>query len=247
MPDMYLDVRHIQKSFGREVVLQGISFSLPQEKTLAILGKSGSGKTTLLKILAGLETPDAGAVLLGGQDIASWSPQRRNMVYLYQEPLLFPHLNVFENLAFGLRIRRIPETEIHSRTDTLLLELGLEDQQRKMPNQLSGGQKQRVAFGRALNIQPPIILLDEPFGALDPATRTQMQELYRRLAALHRISALLVTHDLKEALLMGDQWALLQDGQLRVYPDKRQFALDSATGVRGEISFWEDLCKDLGE
>lgn len=242
---MLLEVAQLQKSFGQEHVLRDISFSLEAGHTLAVLGKSGSGKTTLLKILAGLEQPDTGAVLLHGQAVNDWPPQRRNMVYLYQEPLLFPHLDVFENIAFGLRLRRLPQEEITAKTTLLVQELGIKDQIHKMPHQLSGGQKQRVAFGRALNIQPEIILLDEPFGALDPVTRTQMQDLYRNLAKRHRISALLVTHDLKEALLMGDRWAVIQEGVLRVYPDRKHFALDQSTGVLEELSFWEKLKNDL--
>jgi putrescine transport system ATP-binding protein len=241
---MYLRVDHISKSYGAEQVLDQCTLQLAQHRTLSILGRSSSGKTTLLKIMAGLEQPDAGEVLLEGRRMNAVPPHQRNIVYLYQEPLLFPHLDVFENLAFGLRLRQLPGPEVRERVEQLLMELELTDHARKAPGQLSGGQRQRVAFGRALIINPRVLLLDEPFGALDALTRTGMQQLFKRMAREYAITALFVTHDLKEALLMGDEIAVMDRGKLRTYSSKRAFIADPGTGVGEEIAFWEGLQND---
>ncbi len=238
---MFLKISHINKSFGQEQVLQDLSFSLEAQRLLSILGRSGSGKTTLLKIIAGLETPDGGSVELDGKAMDNLPAHLRNIVYLYQEPLLFPHLNAFENIAFGLRLRKLPEVEIRQKTGDMLASLDLSGQSNKMPDQLSGGQRQRVAFGRALIINPRVLLLDEPFGALDTETRQAMQQLLKRIVADFKITTLFVTHDLKEALLMGDEIALMQDGILKKYETKTDFIQDARTGVQEEIGFWERL------
>ncbi|MEO1451380.1 MAG: ABC transporter ATP-binding protein, partial [Bacteroidota bacterium] len=199
-----LRVSNISKSYKTEKVLAQVDFQLEKGQTLSILGRSGSGKSTLLKLIAGLESPDAGQVEWEGQDLTDVAPQARQMVYLYQSPLLFPHLNVFENLAFGLRIRQKKQPTIRQAVGELLEQIDLQDQAKKFPYQLSGGQQQRVNFGRALIIRPRVLLLDEPFGKLDPETRSQMQILFRNIALETRMTALFVTHDPKEALLMGD-------------------------------------------
>ena len=240
---MLLQATGISKRYGKEAVLLDLQFSLGAHEVLSVLGRSGSGKTTMLKILAGLETPDAGVVRLDGQVINQTPPNRRGIVYLYQEALLFPHLDVFENVAFGLRLQRIPDREIRTRVDEMLVELELSDQARKRPEQLSGGQRQRVSFGRALIINPRVLLLDEPFGALDTETRLTMQQFFLRIARRHRITAVFVTHDLREALLMGDRIGLMENGRLNIYPDKAAFIADAKTGVQREIEFWNKIIK----
>src|SRR5262249_13796668 len=152
--------------------------------------RSGCGKTTLLKIIAGLLDPDSGAVFLQETNINGVPAHKRNIVYLYQEALLFPHLNVFENIAFGLRLRKMPEAIIHNRTMEMIRSLELEEQREKMPHLLSGGQKQRVSFGRALIINPLLLLLDEPFGNLDVGTRAGMQEFFRTVAQKFKITSI---------------------------------------------------------
>ena len=238
---MFLEAKNINKGFGAEKVLDDLSLQLAEHEMLSILGRSGSGKTTLLKILAGLESPDKGMVLLQGQDMGPLPPNRRNIVYLYQEPLLFPHLNVFENIAFGLRLRKAPEGAVQKRVAEMLANLELPEQARKMPHQLSGGQRQRVAFGRALIINPKVLLLDEPFGALDAETRASMQQLLKRIAKAFAITALFVTHGLKEALIMGDRIGLMQQGKLKVYDSKKAFIEDVETGVQAEMDFWREI------
>lgn len=236
---MFLEIKNLSKKFKSETVLQNVSFSLQQGDLMAVLGRSGSGKTTLLKSLAGLESPDAGQIWVEGKDLSQAPPQARGMVYLYQEPLLFPHLNVFENLAFGLRLKKTDGAQLKTQVTTLLERLGLADQAHKAPHQLSGGQRQRVSFGRALLVQPRLLLLDEPFASLDMEIRAQMQTLFLDLARSYQMTALLVTHDLKEALVMGSRFGLLQEGQLRLYETAADFIADEQTGVQREIAFWQ--------
>ena len=238
---MLLSVENIKKSFGERTILQSISFGLQQHHTLGILGKSGCGKSTLLKIIAGLEAADSGTVALQEKPINALAAHLRGVIYLFQEPLLFPHLNVSENIAFGLKVRKLPTSDIKNKLAQTLLNLELEAHAKKMPHQISGGQKQRVAFGRALILNPPLLLLDEPFSSLDVETRANMQALYKRIAAEYDITALFVTHDLKEALTMGDQIAYMENGILEVYPSKTAFINDEKTGVRGERDFWSNL------
>ncbi|MDB2606413.1 ABC transporter ATP-binding protein [Zobellia sp.] len=238
---MFLEVQHIVKSFGDEKVVKDLSFSLQAKQTLSILGKSGCGKTTMLKTIGGLITPDSGKILLNEIDVTETKPEKRNIVYLYQEDLLFPHLNAFENIAFGLRLKKIANSIVEEKVNHMLQSLELEGQAGKMPSQLSGGQRQRVSFGRAISTGPSLLLLDEPFGSLDTGTRKRMQALFKKLTAEFEITSLFVTHDLKEAVLMGDRIGFMEDGILKVYEDKKEFIQDPQTGVQSEIEFWGGL------
>lgn len=238
---MFLHVNHITKAYRGKQVLGDVSFSLREHSTLSILGKSGCGKSTLLKIIAGLELQDSGTIMLLQQNISILKPQDRNIVYLFQEALLFPNMNVFENIAFGLRIRKYNNADIKDRVYSLVESLQLTDHLQKMPGELSGGQKQRVAFGRALIINPPLILLDEPFSSLDVETRTHMQQLYKDIARQFSITALFVTHDLKEALLMGDTISYMENGCLQVFDTREEFINSNKSEVKNEIAFWNTL------
>ncbi len=229
---MFLEVQNIVKSFGHEQVVKDLTFSLEAKRTLSILGKSGCGKTTMLKTIGGLVAPESGSIRLNGEDITHKKPEKRNIVYLYQEDLLFPHLNAFENIAFGLRLKKIPERIIRVQVQHMLGSLELESQAEKMPSQLSGGQRQRVSFGRAIITNPSLLLLDEPFGSLDAGTRQRMQGLFKKLADEYGITSLFVTHDLKEAMLMGDEIGFMQAGILKVYTNKSDFIADPETGVK---------------
>ena len=239
--NIFLRVRELRKAFGKEHILKELSLDLKAGDTLSILGRSGCGKTTFLKILAGLESMQQGQIFLDGQDISQRSPQNRNIVYLYQEPLLFPHMNVWENIAFGLRIKNAPSAQITERVESLINNLGLTRHATKRPDQLSGGQKQRVAFGRAIIINPSLLLLDEPFASLDVETRSAMQQLFKNLAKKYTITSIFVTHDLKEALLMGDRIAYMQQGSLTTYESRNDFINDPGIGVLDEIAFWTGL------
>ncbi len=237
---MFLQINQLTKHFGKEQVLNEVNFTLEERKLLSILGKSGSGKTTLLKIIAGLETADSGVIKVENKVMNDVPPHRRNIVYLYQEPLLFPHLNVFENIAFGLRLRKEKDVVIRQKVLNMLEELELSDQATKMSTQLSGGQRQRVAFGRALIINPTVLLLDEPFGALDTETRQTMQVLLKKIVAQHPITTIFVTHDLKEAIIMGDQVGIMEKGVLNIFNSKKDF-ITTVESVKNEIDFWKGL------
>lgn len=238
---MFLEVHNIVKSFNHEHVVKALNFNLDAHKTLSILGKSGCGKTTMLKIIAGLVKPDSGTISLKDENITNARPEKRNVVYLYQEDLLFPHLNAFENIAFGLRLKKTPEIQIKEKVSHMIESLELNGQAGKMPTQLSGGQRQRVSFGRAIITNPSLLLLDEPFGSLDAGTRQRMQSLFKKLTQEFNITSLFVTHDLKEAVLMGDEIGFMRAGNLQVYKDKQDFINDPNTGVQEEIEYWRSL------
>ena len=236
-----LTVEQLSKSYGNRAVLSAIALQCGAGETLSIVGRSGCGKTTLLRILAGLLPHDTGSIVLNGAPMDNVPAEQRRIVYLSQSPLLFPHLDVAGNLAFGMRIRRIPAGEIKTATDEMLEALGLSGFAKRKPDTLSGGQQQRVAFGRALLTQPAVLLLDEPFGSLDAGTRAEMQEFYTQLAAKHRFAALFVTHDVKEALVTGTRFARMADGRLVTYATVRDFAADPETGLKNEQEFWKNL------
>ncbi|KIX21532.1 sulfate ABC transporter ATP-binding protein [Flavobacterium sp. 316] len=236
-----LELKHISKNFGTEKILSEVSLSLEKGKTLSLLGSSGSGKTTLLKIIAGLEKQDSGSIFLNETEISQTKPQNRQCIYLYQEPLLFPHLNVFENIAFGLRIRKEKEELIQQKVNEIVELIDLTSHVNKMTHQLSGGQRQRISFARAIIIKPKVLLLDEPFGALDTTTREQMQKLFKKLSQTMQISSLFVTHDIKESIIMGDSISKIEKGKLIQYEDKKDFFQDSASGVQNEINFWKQF------
>jgi len=236
-----LRLSSIRKAFGDVPVLRDISLELPPMHTMSILGKSGGGKTTLLKIIAGLLTPDDGQIFWNGLPQNEVPLSDRGMVYIYQEPILFDHMTVFENIAYGLRIRKMDRTEIQEKVVQMLDDLGLSSHAQKRPSELSGGQRQRVSFGRAVIFGPKVLLLDEPFGNLDPMTRERMQELYRQIVQKYQMAAIFVTHDVKEALLLGDDFGLLEYGELSYYPTKEAFSKDPRTGVAREQEFWQQF------
>ncbi|WP_338876702.1 ABC transporter ATP-binding protein [Spirosoma sp. SC4-14] len=236
-----LDVLGLSKRFNQSSILSNVSFELPAGEVFAVLGRSGCGKTTLLKILAGLESANDGDIRMDGKSILTIPPERRQIVYLYQEPLLFPHLNVFENVAFGLRIRNVDKTRVDQQVNDLLADLELSDQAQKHPGQLSGGQRQRVSFGRALIIKPRLLLLDEPFGNLDAQTRASMQLLFGRVAQQYSMTALFVTHDIREALTVGTRFGYLDRGVMTSFDTINEFVADPRTGVNAELNFWESI------
>ena len=233
-----LRVQDIDVRLGGQLILREVSFVVEAHTTMAIIGASGCGKTTLLRTIAGLVVAERGQIMLGTENIDSLAPNRRGIVYLNQEPLLFPHLNLFENIAFGLRLRRVTDAEIRERVEKLLLQLELDGLEIRHPVALSGGQRQRVAFGRALAVDPALLLLDEPFSNLDPEIRANMQDLFKRLANERGTTALFVTHDLKELIQVGDSFAMIREARVYTYRDRHEFCADPTSGVDREAAFW---------
>ena len=209
-----LRVRGLSKWFGTEQVLDDISFSIDEGESLAILGHSGSGKTTTLRIIAGLEAPDTGEIMLGGRRIEHLPARERNIGVIFQNYALFPRMTVTENICFGLRIRGVGRDERQRVAAGMLALTGLSDQCDKYPAQLSGGQQQRVAIARALAYQPALLLFDESFSALDPQTRGGLRREIRALLRQLRVPALFITHDQEEAMELGDQIAILSHGRI---------------------------------
>ena len=209
-----LEFQSISKSFDQQPVLRDISLSVEVAEFLTLLGPSGSGKTTLLRLAAGFEHPDAGNVVLRGNDITGLPPYRRRVNTVFQNYALFPHLNVAGNVAFGLQNFKLSKVEIHSRVTAVLDMVQLQNLSDRFPHQLSGGQQQRVGLARALVMQPDVLLLDEPFGALDQRLRQQMQQELKVLQRRLELALLFVTHDQEEALSLSDRIALLHDGCL---------------------------------
>lgn len=204
----------ISKRFGETVALRGVSFQVPGGKFVTLLGPSGCGKTTFLRLVAGFIRPDEGQIMLGGQVITDTPPNRRQIGIVFQNYALFPHMSVERNISFGLRMRHdLPEI-VRSRTEELIDLVGLRELRQRYPNQLSGGQQQRVALARALAIQPRVLLLDEPFGALDRKLRLQMQVEVKKLIRDLGITTVFVTHDQEEALTMSDLVAVMNAGQV---------------------------------
>ncbi len=206
------------KRYGSQAVLDGVDLHVPPGQLLALLGPSGSGKSTILRIIAGLDAPDAGTVLIDGQDAASLSPGERRIGFVFQGYALFAHMTAAENVAFGLQVmpraRRASTAAIAAEVSRLLAMVRLDGLGARLPSQLSGGQCQRVALARALAIRPRILLLDEPFGALDRAVRDELRAELRRVQSELGITTVLVTHDPEEAELLADQTILLAGGRV---------------------------------
>jgi sulfate transport system ATP-binding protein len=211
---MSIVVRDITKRFGPFTALDGVSLEVPTGALTALLGPSGSGKSTLLRVVAGLEKPDAGAVLIAEEDVTAVVPQRRGVGFVFQHYAAFKHMTVYENVAFGLRIRRRPRTDVRSRVAELLRLVQLEGFASRYPAQLSGGQRQRMGLARALAVDPKVLLLDEPFGALDARVRKELRAWLRRLHDETHTTTVIVTHDQEEAMEVADHVALMNAGRI---------------------------------
>lgn len=211
---MSIVVKSLSKTFGTFQALTDVSLEAPSGSLLALLGPSGSGKTTLLRIIAGLETADHGLVLYQDEDVTHQSPRDRQVGFVFQHYALFRHMSVFENVAFGMRVRRKPNAEIQARVRELLHLVRLEGLEKRYPSQLSGGQRQRVALARALAVQPRILLLDEPFGALDAKVRQELRQWLRQLHDEIHLTTVFVTHDQEEAFEVADRVVVMRNGKI---------------------------------
>jgi sulfate transport system ATP-binding protein len=209
-----ISVKNISKRFGNFQALDNVSLEVPAGSLLALLGPSGSGKTTLLRIIAGLEGADSGSVLYEDEDVTAASARDRNVGFVFQHYALFRHMTVFENIAFGLRVRKARRDAVDSRVRELLHLVRLEGLERRYPSQLSGGQRQRVALARALAIRPKVLLLDEPFGALDAKVRQELRAWLRSLHDEIHVTSLFVTHDQDEAFEVADTVVVMNQGRV---------------------------------
>ncbi len=211
---MSITVERVTKSFGTFVALNEVSLEVPSGALLALLGPSGSGKTTLLRIVAGLEDADSGVVRYHDEDVTHAPVTERNVGFVFQHYALFRHLSVFENVAFALRVRGVPRARVRERVRELLRLVQLEGLERSLPSQLSGGQRQRIALARALAAEPKVLLLDEPFGALDAKVRQELRQWLRRLHDELHVTSVFVTHDQEEAFEVADRVVIMNHGRI---------------------------------
>jgi sulfate transport system ATP-binding protein len=211
---MSIHVRNISKRFGDFVAVDDVSLEVESGSLMALLGPSGSGKSTLLRIIAGLETADSGEILLSGKDATALKPQKRNVGFVFQHYAAFKHMTVRDNIAFGLKVRKRPKAEIKDRVDELLNLVQLHNFGDRYPAQLSGGQRQRMGLARALAPEPQVLLLDEPFGALDARVRAELRDWLMRLHDVVHVTTVFVTHDQEEAMEISDRIAVINHGRL---------------------------------
>jgi spermidine/putrescine transport system ATP-binding protein len=214
MGDVCLEIREVVKKFGSVTAVDRVSLQIERGEFFSLLGPSGCGKTTLLRMIAGFETTTEGQILINGEDIAPLPPYKRPVNTVFQHYALFPHMNIFQNVAFGLERKQMPKREIAKLVGEALDQVRLSGFEKRRPSQLSGGQKQRVALARALVLRPQVLLLDEPLGALDMKLRKEMQVELKNLQERLKITFVFVTHDQEEALVMSDRIAIMNHGRL---------------------------------
>ncbi len=219
---MAIEARSVTKRFGEFVALNDVSVEVESGSLTALLGPSGSGKSTLLRVIAGLEQPDSGSVFISGKEATALSPQKRGVGFVFQHYAPFKHMTVWDNVAFGLRIRKRPKAETAARVDQLLELVQLGGLGERYPAQLSGGQRQRMALARALAPEPEVLLLDEPFGALDARVRSELREWLRRLHDEMHVTTVFVTHDQEEALELADRIAVMNRGEVEQVAPPRE-------------------------
>jgi sulfate transport system ATP-binding protein len=248
---MYVEMKNIYKQYGDFRASDNVSFGIEKGKLVALLGPSGSGKTTLLRMIAGLETPNAGDIFIDGKRVNDIPASKRGIGFVFQSYALFRYMTVYDNVAFGLELQKVPKAEIKERVMKLLEITGLSGMEKRYPNQLSGGQRQRVAFARALAPNPQVLLLDEPFSALDYQTRLEVSDDIGKIIKEQKKTAILVTHDISEAISMGDSVVILSHRPAHIkkvvninlsIPDRTPFTSRQAPEFAGYFNeIWEDI------
>ena len=237
---MSIDVSGVSKRFGDFVALDDVNVTLRTGQLTALLGPSGGGKSTLLRIIAGLDTADSGRVSIEGIDATKLPPQKRNVGFVFQHYAVFKHMTVAKNVSFGLQIRKRPKDEIAARVDELLKLVHLSQFGHRLPSQLSGGQRQRMALARALAVEPKVLLLDEPFGALDAKVRKELREWLRRLHDEVHVTTIFVTHDQEEAMEVADEIVVINEGRVEQIGTPDQLydepANDFVMGFLGQVT-----------
>ena len=210
----YVELKGVNKSFGSFQASKDISFGIEKGKLIGLLGPSGSGKTTILRMLAGLETADSGDIIIDGTVVNDVPASKRGIGFVFQNYALFRYLTVYENIAFGLKVQKWPKEKIRARVEEMLRLVGLEDTAKRYPNQLSGGQRQRIAFARALAPQPQLLLLDEPFAAVDAKVRQELRSWLREMISAVGVTSIFVTHDQDEAIEVADEIIITNEGRI---------------------------------
>jgi sulfate transport system ATP-binding protein len=242
---MSIEIKNVNKRFGDFVALDDVSVSLPTGQLTALLGPSGGGKSTLLRIIAGLDAADSGSISIEGTDATKLPPQKRGVGFVFQHYAVFKHMTVAKNVAFGLEIRKRPKAEIAERVDELLRLVHLSQFSHRLPSQLSGGQRQRMALARALAVEPKVLLLDEPFGALDAKVRKELRDWLRRLHDEVHVTTVFVTHDQEEALEVADEIVVINEGRVEQVGTPDQLydepANDFVMGFLGEVTTLGDI------
>ena len=237
---MSIDITGVTKKFGDFVALDDVSVSLPTGQLTALLGPSGGGKSTLLRIIAGLDSADTGTITIEGREATDLPARKRNVGFVFQHYAVFKHMTVAKNVAFGLEIRKRPRAEIEHRVDELLKLVHLSQFSHRMPSQLSGGQRQRMALARALAVEPTVLLLDEPFGALDAKVRKELRDWLRRLHDEVNVTTVFVTHDQEEALEVADEIVVINEGRVEQIGTPEQLydepANDFVMSFLGEVT-----------
>ena len=237
---MSIEIKGVNKSFGDFVALDDVNVSLPTGQLTALLGPSGGGKSTLLRIIAGLDSADSGTITIEGTNATTLPPQKRNVGFVFQHYAVFKHMTVAKNVAFGLEIRKRSKDEIAARVDELLKLVHLSQFAHRLPSQLSGGQRQRMALARALAVEPTVLLLDEPFGALDAKVRKELRDWLRRLHDEVHVTTVFVTHDQEEAMEVADEIVVINNGRVEQVGTPDQLydepANDFVMGFLGDIT-----------
>lgn len=211
---MYVEVKDLNKSFGSYRASKNVNFGIEQGQLVGLLGPSGSGKTTILRMIAGLETPESGDIIINGTRVNDIEPGKRGIGFVFQNYALFRHMSVYDNIAFGLDVQKVPKVEKHERVMELIELIGLKGLEKRLPHQLSGGQKQRVAFARALAPRPNLLLLDEPFAAIDAKVRKELRNWLKEMVKKLNITSIFVTHDQEEAVEIADEIIVTNSGQV---------------------------------
>lgn len=247
MADTILSLKNIKKSFDGENVLNNISLDIDRGEFITLLGSSGCGKTTTIRIIAGLETPDSGKVILNGNDITGLAPEKRDVNTVFQNYALFPHMNVEKNIGYGLRLKKMPNNEIKKEVNKALSLVQLEGFEKRNTTQLSGGQRQRVAIARAIVNKPSVLLLDEPLGALDLLLRRQMQAELKKLQKTLGITFIYITHDQEEALNMSSRIVVMRDGKIEQIGTPSEIYDKPISAFVAEFVGGANLYKDEGK
>src|SRR3954449_4011081 len=242
---MSIEIKNVNKKFGDFVALEDVSLNIPTGQLTALLGPSGGGKSTLLRIIAGLESADEGSVRIEGVEATHLPPQKRNVGFVFQHYAAFKHMSVAKNVAFGLEIRKRSKAETKKRVDELLELVHLSQFSHRLPSQLSGGQRQRMALARALAVEPTVLLLDEPFGALDAKVRKELRDWLRRLHDEVHVTTVFVTHDQEEAMEVADEIVVINEGRIEQVGSPDQLydepANDFVMGFLGEVTALGDV------